>query len=635
LVFTTLLCVCWLSVSNVEAASSCSDYELAGLSSIIQTQIALFPNNSLPLVSEMILGLPLVLAAPAVYTVAFTALLNLYTIMFQIAQTKNVSNLQPADLETLCATYNEYNATSLQPLITFTNLVAISAQGYNGVLNSLAVQPLPANFTNAYYYNGAPASVRLALVPNGMVVSWQTLFATTTTPTVKYGTAAANLSSTATGVSHTYGTVYFHDVVISNLNAKTRYYFSISGDVTNTVYNFTTAPAAGSGPIVATIIGDMGIINALQTYNVALNQLLPTSNLFIHIGDISYADDVFLHDEYKEYSTYETTWDVYQSWMTPITSTVPYMVLPGNHEVACQELLASSLCPVSQQNFTAYRQRFRMPSAESGAGAAIGGMWSSFDYGLVHFTMINTETDYPNAPDSSNTVNGGPFGGNGNPTQLEWLASDLQKAFNNRGVVPWIVVVGHRPIYSGIAAEVEQDGFYAGVTQAFQSLLETYEVDLYMSGHLHMYERLYPIANGSPQFFSGNVYTNPTAPTYIVNGAAGNDERHTDVVAYNYTIGKYYNNQNYGLGQLTAHNTTHLQWQFIRSDTGAVDDELWIIQTSTNYHNITSSSTSTSGGFSPSGTGPTPIPSPSDANTIIVFDYKLLVLLVCAIFANL
>ena len=41
-----------------------------------------------------------------------------------------------------------------------------------------------------------------------------------------------------------------------------------------------------------------------------------------------------------------------------------------------------------------------MPSKESGAGD-VQGMWSSFDYGLVHFVLINTETDFDGSPEGA------------------------------------------------------------------------------------------------------------------------------------------------------------------------------------------------------------------------------------------
>lgn len=46
-------------------------------------------------------------------------------------------------------------------------------------------------------------------------------------------------------------------------------------------------------------------------------------------------------------------------------------------------------------NFTAYNNRFKMPSSESGSGAL--NMHYSFNYGSVHFISIDTETGYPGA----------------------------------------------------------------------------------------------------------------------------------------------------------------------------------------------------------------------------------------------
>ena len=53
----------------------------------------------------------------------------------------------------------------------------------------------------------------------------------------------------------------------------------------------------------------------------------------------------------------------------------------------------------------------------------------SFDYGLVHFIMMSTE---------SNFTRGSP--------QYEWLERDLKGL--DRRVTPWIIFAGHRPMYS-------------------------------------------------------------------------------------------------------------------------------------------------------------------------------------------
>lgn len=34
---------------------------------------------------------------------------------------------------------------------------------------------------------------------------------------------------------------------------------------------------------------------------------------------------------------YESNWDLWQQWTNNITKKIPYMVLPGNHDVTCGE----------------------------------------------------------------------------------------------------------------------------------------------------------------------------------------------------------------------------------------------------------------------------------------------------------
>lgn len=34
---------------------------------------------------------------------------------------------------------------------------------------------------------------------------------------------------------------------------------------------------------------------------------------------------------------YESNWDLWQQWQNNVSMSVPYMVLPGNHEASCAE----------------------------------------------------------------------------------------------------------------------------------------------------------------------------------------------------------------------------------------------------------------------------------------------------------
>lgn len=66
-------------------------------------------------------------------------------------------------------------------------------------------------------------------------------------------------------------------------------------------------------------------------------------------------------------------------------------------------------------------------------------LYFSFDYGVVHYIMIDTETYFYS--DDDDWVKGG---------QLNWLEEDLYKANQNRDNVPWIVVMGHKPFYCSV-----------------------------------------------------------------------------------------------------------------------------------------------------------------------------------------
>lgn len=97
---------------------------------------------------------------------------------------------------------------------------------------------------------------------------------------------------------------------------------------------------------------------------------------------------------------YDTTWNEWANQMQPIAAEKAYMALPGNHEASCHSF-GDFFCPDGLRNFSAYNARFRMPAQESGSGT---NMWSSFDYGSAHFISIDTESDYPNAPEGVDTI---------------------------------------------------------------------------------------------------------------------------------------------------------------------------------------------------------------------------------------
>lgn len=162
------------------------------------------------------------------------------------------------------------------------------------------------------------------------------------------------------------------------------------------------------------------------------------------------------------------------------------------------------------------------------------------------------QLQFPNAPDlpgESGDENAGPFAPTG--TQLEWLKNDLASV--DRTKTPWIIVAGHRPWYV--------DGSKCDACQAaFEPLFLEYGVDIALFGHKHFYERMEPIANGA---VDPNGLNNPSAPWYLVNGAAGHYAGLSSVSTplADYTVQAI--DTVYGWSLFTVHNCTHITQQFI------------------------------------------------------------------------
>ena len=124
-----------------------------------------------------------------------------------------------------------------------------------------------------------------------------------------------------------------------------------------------------------------------------------------------------------------------------------------------------------------------------------GIFWYSFDYGAVHVVQMSTEHDWTRGS-----------------AQYNWLKADL--AAVNRSVTPWIVLTGHRMMYT---TQMPKGGDYI-VSQHMQAelgdLLYAARVNLMLTGHQHSYERTCPVYNGK-------CVENGQATVQIVVGSAG------------------------------------------------------------------------------------------------------------------
>ena len=424
----------------------------------------------------------------------------------------------------------------------------------------------------------APRHVRTAFGgPGEMVISWDVEDAYLPVgfqAQVAWGSDASSLTDTINANSTTYysSQVVFHHARLTGLAFHTTYYFTLPYQTNAAPYSFTTARFAGdgSGDQLIGLVGDLGLMPTADNTVIRLSNLTTAGLLdfVMHVGDISYADTWGDNTPHNTL-TYDQVWEAYMDQTAPILETATYMVLPGNHEADCEHNQPQR-CIVLQNNFTSYDRRWRMPGEASGGYRS---MWYSFDQGLIHWTIYNTETDFPNAPDQqANGLNAGPFQPVG--TQLAWLQADLAAANANRAKVPFIIVAGHRPwiVYDPSDACVPCGA-------AFHNILTQYNPDLALFGHVHRYERSYPVSVG--QSIASNetsfISENTAGTVFVVMGNAGNVEGHSTEIASPANWTYAFDDQHYGYATLVVHAANKsLTYTMHSSDDNSVIDSFTV-----------------------------------------------------------
>ncbi|KAI1500379.1 Metallo-dependent phosphatase-like protein [Biscogniauxia marginata] len=467
-----------------------------------------------------------------------------------------------------------------------------------GVIASASYPTKPSDLTT-------PVQQRIAINgPNSISVGWNT-YTKLDQPCVQYGPSSDNLllqACSASSVTYPTSRTYSNTVMLTDLAPATTYYYKIVSTNSSVEHFFSPRVPGDKGAFSMNAIIDLGVygvdgytIGMDQTKRDTIPSIDPSLNhttigrlattvddyeFVIHPGDLAYADDWLLKGKnlFDGQDAFQAILEQFYDQLAPIAGRKPYMASPGNHEANCQEIpFTSSLCPDGQRNFTDFMNRFgqtmptAFPSTSSNDTAKVNAnkaqllakppFWYSFEYGMVHFVMINTETDFDDAPDGpggSAGLNGGPFGYSGQ--QLDFLEADLASV--DRSVTPWLLIGGHRPWYT-----TGGDGC-SPCQAAFEPLLYKYGVDLAIFGHIHNSQRFQPVYN---DIADPNGMDNPKAPMYIVAGGAGNIEGLSSV-GKNLSFNSFAYADDFSYARLSFLDTTNLQVEFIRSITGEILD---------------------------------------------------------------
>lgn len=384
-----------------------------------------------------------------------------------------------------------------------------------------------------------------------MYVTWIT-FDSVYDSIVEYGVGSLSQSVNGTQTMFTDGgsqkrKIYVHRAALTGLKEKTAYIYHVGSDYGwSAVYFFNTFPSGNNWQPRFAVYGDMGNVNAQSLGRLQVEAIQKKFDAILHVGDMAYNLDT----NNAQYG------DQFFRQIEPIAAYVPYMVTVGNHENA--------------YNFSNYVNRFTMPGGEAN-------LFYSYDLGPVHFIGYSTEFYFYVEYGWLQIAN-----------QFAWLEQDLKKAQANRDNIPWVIAMGHRPMYcsnydSDDCTKFEsivRTGLPLAHVYGLEDLFDKYGVDMIIQAHEHSYERLWPVYNRTTYNGSAEPYTDPCAAVHIITGAAGCQEKTDPFIPHPHPWSAY-RSSDYGFGRMQVFNATHLYFEEVSDDQkGAVIDKMWLIKNS-------------------------------------------------------
>jgi predicted phosphodiesterase len=196
----------------------------------------------------------------------------------------------------------------------------------------------------------------------------------------------------------------------------------------------------------------------------------------------------------------------------------------------------------------------------------------SFDYKNVHFISMATETPYEQGSQ-----------------QFEFVKDDLMKTKTNPSI-DWIIGYLHQPMYTSKTHHEGLESF----RDLYHNLFNEYGVDLVLAGHIHNYQRSYPLiynsenpsnpiieqsailANGGDNE-ENNVYVEAQGTVFAIVGTGGAELHGLDDQAY-FTANQF---EDHGFLELKMiNNGKSLVGQFYSNDGNIIKDEFVIEKSS-------------------------------------------------------
>ncbi len=293
------------------------------------------------------------------------------------------------------------------------------------------------------------------------------------------------------------------------------------------------ARKAAGEPYRFAVVGDTGAGSAGERKIVNRISLAKPDFIFI-TGDIVYERGRATEYQEKYFPVYNADTASPETGAPLLRSTLT-VAAPGNHDTAYRNLRTY---PDGLAYFLYWSQPLNGPPLAAGSpnsaillgpeanhkaflagsGAAYPRMANfSFDYGSVHWTVLDSNP-YVNWSDSELRA---------------WVEQDLKSAQQAK----WRFVAYHHPPFSSAQRHRE-----AQQMRVLSDLLEKYKVDVVWSGHVHNYQRTYPLrftvkrgadgvlrdpdgrVDGDAKIdksYDGKTRTKPDGVIYVITGGGG------------------------------------------------------------------------------------------------------------------
>lgn len=292
---------------------------------------------------------------------------------------------------------------------------------------------------------------------------------------------------------------YVNRAVFYNLKYSTEYTYTIYDSFGNESYSssFSTGEE-NPGEITFMHVSD----TQDETYNGTVwNQLM--TDAYSHTEKL----DFIMHTgDMVQYGGDEDLWSKMLGNVSDYVSSVPTMLTSGNHSYWSDYTKGESEIEYNHTTVNLPEQDYE------------NGIYYSFDYGDVHFTVLSSG-------DSSRTGVGS--------KQREWLENDLKSTDKK-----WKIVAIHNPLYSPgkYGSSRDRNKVARSQQKKLGAIFNEYSVDLVLEGHDHAFAVTKPMDDKKNPVdcetetksygdSKASYLLKPAAPVYLMSAAGGSQNR--------------------------------------------------------------------------------------------------------------